>query len=92
MLTAGSTGEAFNIGNDEEVTIAELAQVIDDAAGNGMGVAYETSDDPAYLEDNPSRRSPDLRKLTEAVGWRPSIDLREGIARTLAYYRAESGR
>lgn len=89
VLTADSSGETFNIGNDEEVTIAELARVVDEAAGNGAGVAYETSADPAYLTDNPSRRSPDLTKLTRTVGWRPSIDLREGIGRTIEYYRAE---
>ena len=91
LLVSGAGGEAFNVGNDEEVTIAELAGVVDDVSGNRLGVRYETSSDAAYLTDNPSRRSPDLRKLTAAIDWRPSVDLRDGIARTLAYYRAERG-
>ena len=91
LLTLEGSGEAFNLGNDEEVTIAELAEAVDEVSGNNLGLRYTTSADPAYLTDNPSRRSPDLTKLTEATGWRPSIGLREGIERTLAYYREERG-
>jgi UDP-glucuronate decarboxylase len=87
LLTLDGSGEAYNIGNDDEVTIAELAAVVDDVSGNRLGVRHATSDDPAYLTDNPSRRSPDLAKLKRAVDWRPEVPLREGIARTLAYYR-----
>lgn len=89
LLVLDGAGEAFNLGNDEEVTIAELASTVDEVSGNGLGVTYATSADPAYLTDNPSRRSPDLTKLTAATGWRPSVGLPEGIERTLAYYRAE---
>jgi UDP-glucuronate decarboxylase len=89
LLVSDASGEPFNVGNDEEVTIAELAAVVDEVSGNRLGVRYETSGDPAYLTDNPSRRSPDLSKLTAATGWRPSIELREGIGRTLAYYRSD---
>jgi UDP-glucuronate decarboxylase len=89
LLAEGPSGEAFNVGNDEEVTIAELADVFDEVSGNGLGVRYATSSDAAYLTDNPSRRSPDLTKLTAAIGWRPAVPLREGVARTLEYYRDE---
>jgi dTDP-glucose 4,6-dehydratase/UDP-glucuronate decarboxylase len=87
-LLAGETAcEAYNVGNDEEISIGELAEIVDEVSGNGLGVRYETSDDPAYLVDNPSRRSPDLRKLRAAIDWEPRVPLREGIARTLAAYR-----
>lgn len=91
LLAADSdraAGEAFNVGNDEEVTIAELAAVVDAAAGGASGTRYGASDDPAYLVDNPSRRAPDLTKLRRTIEWKPSVDLREGIGRTLAYYRS----
>jgi dTDP-glucose 4,6-dehydratase/UDP-glucuronate decarboxylase len=90
LLAGGGSGEAFNVGNDEEVTIAELAEAVDDVSGNRLGVRYGRSSDPAYLTDNPSRRAPDLAKLKAAIPWQPSVGLREGIVRTLAYYR-ESG-
>jgi dTDP-glucose 4,6-dehydratase/UDP-glucuronate decarboxylase len=87
LLAEGASGEAFNVGNDEEVTIVELAEVFDEVSGNGLGVRYATNTDAAYLTDNPSRRSPDLTKLTSAIDWRPAVPLREGVARTLEYYR-----
>lgn len=89
LLMAASTdidGEAFNVGNDEEVTIRRVAEVVDELAG-GPGVRFETSEDPNYLTDNPSRRSPDLSKIASTVGWRPEIDLRAGLGRTLDHYR-----
>lgn len=92
LAADGPEVEAFNVGNDEEVTIARLADVVNDAAGNPAGVRYASSPDPAYLTDNPSRRSPDLGKITAATGWRPSIGLQEGIARTIAHYREQATR
>ena len=89
LLAEGASGEAFNVGNDEEVTIADLAELVDEVSGNRLGIRFETSDDPAYLTDNPSRRAPDLRKLTAATGWTPAVGLREGLERTLGHYRAE---
>src|SRR5262249_16773616 len=68
LLTRQRAGDVFNVGNDDEVTIGALAELVDEVSGNGLGVRYETSDDPAYLTDNPSRRSPDLGKLEAAVG------------------------
>lgn len=91
LLALDGAGEAFNLGNDDEVTIADLAQAVDEVSGNNLGIRYSTSADPAYLTDNPSRRSPDLTKLAAATGWRPAVGLREGIERTLTYYRAGSG-
>jgi UDP-glucuronate decarboxylase len=79
--------EAYNVGNDDEVSIGELAALVDDVAGNGLGVRYQVSDDPAYLTDNPSRRAPDLTKLRAAIEWEPQVSLRDGIARTLAAHR-----
>jgi UDP-glucuronate decarboxylase len=88
LLTSAAGGEAFNVGNDEEVTIAELAAVVAQESGSSLGITYGQSDDPAYLVDNPSRRAPDLVKVHAATGWQPSVSLREGIARTIAHYRA----
>lgn len=86
LLVDGSPGEAYNVGNDDEVTIGELAEVVAELAG-GLGVRYEPSEDPAYLVDNPSRRSPDLTKIKAAIPWDPVVPLRAGLQRTLAYYR-----
>jgi dTDP-glucose 4,6-dehydratase/UDP-glucuronate decarboxylase len=86
LLLDGAPGEAYNVGNDAEVTIAELAEAVADLAG-GVDVRYEASDDPAYLVDNPSRRAPDLKKTKATIPWEPVVALRTGLEKTLSYYR-----
>jgi dTDP-glucose 4,6-dehydratase/UDP-glucuronate decarboxylase len=91
ILASDVAGEAFNLGNDEEVSIRELVETVDELSGNGLGVRTDRSEDPEYVTDNPQRRCPDLEKVKEMVGWSPSVSLREGMERTLRYYR-EGGR
>lgn len=86
LLLDGAPGEAYNVGNDEEVTIGELAETVAELGG-GLRVRYEASEDPVYLVDNPSRRSPDLTKTKAAIPWEPLVPLRHGLERTLTYYR-----
>lgn len=88
LLVRGDRGEAFNVGNDEEVTIARVAEVMADVAGPPrLAVEHRVSADANYLKDNPQRRCPDLTKIRTRTGWRPEIGLAEGLARTLASYR-----
>lgn len=76
----------YNLGNPEEVSMRDTAQIVADLAG-GLEVRTEDSDDPEYLADNPKRRCPDIGRLAEATGWRPRVGLREGLGRTLAHYK-----
>ncbi|MEQ8717555.1 MAG: NAD-dependent epimerase/dehydratase family protein [Acidimicrobiales bacterium] len=92
LMVDDVAGEAFNVGNDEEVTIADAARLVDDVAGGTSGVRFETSDDPDYLTDNPNRRCPDLTKTKAAITWVPKVDLRTGIERTLRHYRESDDR
>ncbi len=89
LLVSSQNGESFNIGSDrEEITMAEVAELVKRAAGpTCQEVSYQSSQDPAYLTDNPQRRCPDLTKLRAATGYEPEISLEEGLARTLASYR-----
>jgi UDP-glucuronate decarboxylase len=86
LLVLDAAGEAFNLGNDEEVSIRTVAETVGELAG-GLEVRFEESDDPHYLTDNPERRCPDLAKTRAAVDWAPEITLRDGLARTLEHYR-----
>jgi len=89
VWTGGVSGEAYNLGNDEEVSIATVAEAVARLDGApALSVRHERSDDPDYVTDNPQRRCPDLRKV-RALGFAPSVPLREGLARTLASYREE---
>lgn len=88
LLTGDQPGEAFNVGNDEEVTIAHVAELADGLRQPSHGVRHMTSTDPRYLTDNPQRRRPDLTKL-RALGYEPQIALAEGLRRTYAHYLEE---
>jgi len=71
-----AVGETVNVGNDEEVSIGELARLIVERTGSASPierVPYE-SVFPQGFEDM-ERRRPDLTKLTRLVGWRPSRSL-----------------
>jgi dTDP-glucose 4,6-dehydratase/UDP-glucuronate decarboxylase len=86
----GISGEAYNLGNDEEVSIAHTAGLVARLAGPPpLEVLHERSDDPDYVTDNPQRRRPDLAKV-RALGWEPVVPLADGLARTLASYREEA--
>ncbi len=86
LVTGGEPGQAYNVGNDQEVTIREVAEAMDRVAATGAGIRFARSEDPAYLVDNPNRRSPDLRKTREAIAWSPEVDLDQGLARTYRHY------
>jgi len=89
VLFQGRDGDAYNVGNDEELSIGEIAQIAAHLAGPPtLPVEYQVSEDTDYLTDNPERRCPDLTKLRSETGWTPMIDTRTGLARTLESYRA----
>jgi UDP-glucuronate decarboxylase len=92
ILTRGRPGEAYNIGTDgPEISIAELAELMVAAARELFGyrgrVVRRQSSDPDYLTDNPHRRCPVIAKARNDLGYEPSVALREGLARTLIWYR-----
>lgn len=71
-----------NIGNPSEFTVLECAQTVLEVTGSSSEMRYE----PA-LEDDPSRRRPDITRARELLGWEPRIDLREGLELSLPYFR-----
>jgi len=76
-----------NIGNPNEFTIRELADVVLEETGSSSSI--ETLPLPA---DDPKVRKPDITIAREQLGWEPTIQLREGIRRTLPYFRGELDR
>ncbi len=75
-----------NVGNPHEFTILELAEIV-----------LETLESDAEIirlplpEDDPKVRKPDIRVAESVLGWAPKVDLREGLQRTIPYFRAELG-
>jgi dTDP-glucose 4,6-dehydratase len=73
-----------NIGNPDEFTVRELADLVLEVTGSGSEVVYE--DLPV---DDPGKRRPDIGRATAELGWKPEVSLREGIERTVAWFREE---
>jgi dTDP-glucose 4,6-dehydratase len=75
--------EPVNIGNPSEITVLELAQeIIAMVPGTKSTIAYEP-----LPQDDPRRRRPDITRAQTLLGWNPTIDRADGLARTLEYFR-----
>ena len=70
-----------NIGNTNEFTVSELAEMVTEMVGSASEVTYH--DLPV---DDPTQRKPDITKATRELGWLPEIQLREGLEHTIAYF------
>lgn len=85
LLDSDLTGPV-NIGNPNEFTVRELADVVLEVTGSSSEIVHE--DLPV---DDPTHRRPDISLAREHLGWEPQVDLREGIARTAAWFAELSG-
>ncbi len=94
FLRAGASdatnGEAFNVGGTEAIAHRDLVQILLEEAGKGS-VKYVPWPDEKRRIDIGSFYS-DSTKFTKTTGWTPTVDLREGLRRTLAYYREHFAR
>jgi dTDP-glucose 4,6-dehydratase len=79
LLDSTLTGPV-NIGNPDERTVLELAELVLKVTGSRSTIVYE-----ALPTDDPTRRCPDITLATEQLGWSPTTELRDGIARTIDY-------
>ncbi len=72
-----------NLGNPREMTILEFARHILLVTGAASEVVFES-----LPEDDPRQRQPDISKARALLGWEPKVDLDEGLALTVEYFRA----
>jgi UDP-glucuronate decarboxylase len=72
-----------NLGNPEEFTIYELAQLVLELTGSRSPIVFKPR--PA---DDPARRCPDITLARKKLGWEPKVSLREGLARTIEWFRS----
>jgi UDP-glucuronate decarboxylase len=71
-----------NIGNPGEFTIRELAELTVELCGSSSEIVHR----PLPVDD-PERRRPDITLAHDRLGWAPTIPLREGLAKTVAWFR-----
>ncbi len=72
-----------NLGNPGEFTIKQLAELVVEQTGSKSKLVYRPL--PA---DDPTQRKPDITLATEKLGWQPKIPLREGLKKTIDYFRS----
>jgi UDP-glucose 4-epimerase len=84
----GAVGKVFNIGNEEEVTILQLAEMVKSLTASSSAIEFIPYDKAyeAGFEDMP-RRVPDLAKVRALVGYEPRVQLKEIITRVIEYFR-----
>jgi UDP-glucuronate decarboxylase len=71
----------MNLGNPGEFTMLELAQMAIDLTGSKSTIVHEP-----LPQDDPRQRKPDIGFAQRELGWEPKIALREGLAKTIAYF------
>jgi UDP-glucuronate decarboxylase len=79
---AGMTGP-INLGNPDEFTIGELAELVIDMTGSSSELIHLP-----LPENDPRQRRPDIALAREHLAWRPTVPLREGLGRTIDYFDA----
>ena len=72
-----------NVGNPDEFTILELAEQIIDLVGSSSKIVYRP-----LPKDDPTQRQPDISLAKERLNWQPSVALRDGLKKTIAYFEA----
>jgi nucleoside-diphosphate-sugar epimerase/intein/homing endonuclease len=80
IVLLGESGEHLpvNIGNPDERTLLELAQLVKRLTGTSSEIVHE-----ALPVDDPQQRKPDITRAQQLLGWKPEIPLEEGLARIL---------
>ena len=75
-----------NLGNPGEFTMRELASLVLEMTGSTSPIEHR--DLPA---DDPKQRQPNIDKAKKVLGWEPSVPLREGLGKTIDYFRSQLG-
>jgi UDP-glucuronate decarboxylase len=73
-----------NLGNPDPVTMAKLAEEIISLTNSTSRVVFQ-----ALPADDPTQRVPDVTRARELINWTPKIDRREGLLRSIAYFKNE---
>ncbi|KAM9585360.1 UDP-glucuronic acid decarboxylase 1 isoform 5-T5 [Trichechus inunguis] len=83
-LMNSNVSSPVNLGNPEEHTILEFAQLIKNLVGSGSEIQFLSE-----AQDDPQKRKPDIRKAKLMLGWEPVVPLEEGLNKAIHYFRKE---
>jgi dTDP-glucose 4,6-dehydratase len=81
MIALAESGyhDPVNVGNSDEFTLLELAEIVLELTGSSSEIVYE-----ALPEDDPKQRRPDISLARALLGWAPEVSLRDGLRQTIA--------
>jgi UDP-glucuronate decarboxylase len=82
MLQEGFVGPV-NVGNPGEFTLIELAKIVIEMTGSPSQIVHQ-----AETDHDPKKRKADITLAKEKLNWDPKIPLREGLEKTIAYFRS----
>jgi nucleoside-diphosphate-sugar epimerase len=84
MFTPGTRDRIYNLGNPEEHSVLEYAEIIRELSGSRSPIVHEPGR-PGEI----ARRKPNIDRARQELGWQPLVDLREGLGETIAWFRTE---
>jgi len=87
MATPHEVTGPINIGNPNEFTMKELADRVIELVGGDVAVEYHP-----LPSDDPTQRQPNITKAKEILSWGPTVELAEGLAATIDFFRKQLGR
>jgi UDP-glucuronate decarboxylase len=82
LMAAEGRHEPVNLGNPVEFTIRELAEEVARTVGREVKLVQQP-----LPQDDPTQRKPDITRAREWLGWEPTVQLAEGLEKTVAYFR-----
>ena len=85
-LALSSTVQPCNLGNPNEMTVAEVAQIIVKLTGSQSTISFKP-----LPEDDPKRRKPDINRAKELLDWEPVVAFEDGLKQTLSYFKQKLG-
>lgn len=90
VLFKGKNGEAYNVGNTQEISILNLAKLAIKVSKKKLKVILKLNSDKTFNTDSPKRRCPNISKIFNLNKWKPKIKLKTGLLRTINHYREEN--
>lgn len=77
-------GSVINLGNPNEKTIKEIAEIIKELTQSKSAIIEQPID-----EDDPKKRKPDISRAKLILEWHPTVDLMTGLTKTIEYFKAQ---
>lgn len=87
LMNTQGANQPVNLGNPVEFTMKQLAELVSELCGRDGTVVTEP-----LPQDDPRQRKPDISRAREWLGWEPTVQLREGLQRTIEYFAARRQR